>query len=64
MRVGWPECSIEDFEVPYDHLVVGVGASVNTFGIPGVKEHCYFLKQVAILAQKPCCWTLDPNCVT
>eukprot|EP00288_Rhodomonas_lens_P008258 CAMPEP_0177739360 /NCGR_PEP_ID=MMETSP0484_2-20121128/26984_1 /TAXON_ID=354590 /ORGANISM="Rhodomonas lens, Strain RHODO" /LENGTH=665 /DNA_ID=CAMNT_0019253417 /DNA_START=98 /DNA_END=2098 /DNA_ORIENTATION=+ len=41
------ECSIEDFEVPYDHLVVGVGASVNTFGIPGVKEHCYFLKQIS-----------------
>jgi len=40
-------CSIDDFTIPYDTLVVSVGASVNTFGIPGVKENCYFLKQVA-----------------
>ena len=25
---------------------VAAGASVNTFGIRGVKEYCYFLKQV------------------
>jgi NADH:ubiquinone reductase (non-electrogenic) len=24
-----------------------VGAKVNTFGIPGVEEHCFFLKQVS-----------------
>lgn len=39
-------CEIEEFSLPYDHLVVAVGAQVNTFGIPGVKEHCLFLKQV------------------
>jgi NADH dehydrogenase FAD-containing subunit len=39
-------CEIAEFEVPYDRLVVAVGSSVNTFGIPGVKEHCSFLKQV------------------
>ena len=39
-------CEIEEFQLPYDHLVVSVGAQVNTFGIPGVKEHCIFLKQV------------------
>jgi NADH:ubiquinone reductase (non-electrogenic) len=33
--------------VPYDRLVVAVGANVNTFGIPGVKEHCFFLKQIS-----------------
>lgn len=40
-------CSVDDFFVEYDQLIVSVGASVNTFGIRGVKEHCYFLKQIA-----------------
>ena len=39
-------CSIESFEVHYDRLVFAVGAQTNTFGIPGVREHCAFLKQV------------------
>lgn len=39
-------CDIEDFEVSYDKLVVTVGAQTNTFGIPGVREYCCFLKQV------------------
>jgi len=39
-------CDITDFEVPYDYLVVSVGATSNTFGIKGVREHCQFLKQV------------------
>lgn len=39
-------CDIEDFQVEYDRLVVTVGAQTNTFGIPGVREHCCFLKQV------------------
>jgi NADH:ubiquinone reductase (non-electrogenic) len=33
--------------IPYDRLVVAVGAKVNTFSIPGVEEHCFFLKQVS-----------------
>ncbi|KMP08633.1 external NADH-ubiquinone oxidoreductase 1 [Coccidioides immitis H538.4] len=33
-------------EVPFDMLVVGVGAANATFGIPGVKEHSCFLKEV------------------
>lgn len=36
----------KDFELPYDYLVVSVGATTNTFNTPGVKEHCIFLKQV------------------
>lgn len=32
------------FEVPYDKLVISVGAVTNSFGIPGVKENCSFLK--------------------
>ncbi len=34
------------FEVPYDLLVIAVGAKVNTFGIPGVVENALFLKTV------------------
>ena len=34
-------------EVPFDMLVVGVGAENATFGIPGVREHGLFLKEVA-----------------
>jgi NADH dehydrogenase FAD-containing subunit len=39
-------CEINDFTVEYDRLVVTVGAQTNTFGIPGVREYCNFLKQV------------------
>ncbi len=35
-----------DAEIPFDMLVVGVGAENATFGIPGVKEHSCFLKEV------------------
>ncbi|KAK5167695.1 NADH:ubiquinone oxidoreductase [Saxophila tyrrhenica] len=33
-------------EVPFDMLVVGVGAENATFGIPGVRENASFLKEV------------------
>ncbi|KAH6680766.1 hypothetical protein B0J14DRAFT_579329 [Halenospora varia] len=33
-------------EVAYDMLVVSVGAENATFGIPGVKEHSCFLKEI------------------
>ena len=39
-------CDIEDFELSYDKLIVGVGAQTNTFGIKGVRENCAFLKQI------------------
>ncbi|RUS21042.1 hypothetical protein BC937DRAFT_93771 [Endogone sp. FLAS-F59071] len=37
----------EKFTISYDKLVISVGAYSNTFGIPGVKEHALFLKDVA-----------------
>ena len=37
---------ISSTEVPFDMLVVGVGAENATFGIPGVREHSLFLKEV------------------
>ena len=33
------------FKVPYDMLVVGTGATTNTFNTKGVDEYCHFLKQ-------------------
>ena len=39
-------CDLDDFTVHYDRLIVTIGAQTNTFGIPGVREHCCFLKQV------------------
>ncbi|KAG5189439.1 pyridine nucleotide-disulfide oxidoreductase-domain-containing protein [Tribonema minus] len=37
-----------EFMVPYDKLVLAMGATTNTFGVPGVdpKNHVYFLKQL------------------
>lgn len=35
------------FELSYDVLVVAVGGVSNTYGIPGVKEHTLFLKDLA-----------------
>ncbi|KAI1174251.1 pyridine nucleotide-disulfide oxidoreductase-domain-containing protein [Nemania sp. FL0916] len=34
------------FDVPYDKLVIAVGAYSQTFGIQGVKEHAHFLRDV------------------
>lgn len=38
--------TITETEVPYDMLVIGVGAENATFGIPGVREHSCFLKEI------------------
>ena len=32
------------FEVAYDILVMAVGETTATFGVPGVTEHCFFMK--------------------
>jgi NADH dehydrogenase FAD-containing subunit len=32
--------------IPFDYLVVGVGAQNSTFGIPGVEKYACFLKEV------------------
>ena len=34
------------FDLTYDKLLISVGCYVQTFGIKGVKEHAYFLKDV------------------
>lgn len=38
--------TVSETEVPYDMLVVGVGAENATFGIPGVRENGCFLKEI------------------
>ena len=37
------------FEVPYDKLVIACGSYSQTFGIEGVMEHAFFLRDVALL---------------
>jgi NADH:ubiquinone reductase (non-electrogenic) len=36
----------KETEIAYDMLVIGVGAENATFGIPGVREHSCFLKEI------------------
>lgn len=38
--------AVAETEIPYDMLVIGVGAENATFGIPGVREHSCFLKEI------------------
>lgn len=38
--------AVSQTEIPFNYLVVGVGAENATFGIPGVKEHACFLKEI------------------
>ena len=40
------DCPTCEYTLDYDHLVVGVGAQCSTFGIPGVNEYAYFLKEL------------------
>ncbi|MCJ8330868.1 MAG: FAD-dependent oxidoreductase [Lentisphaeria bacterium] len=39
--------SDESFNCPYDSLVIAVGAVNGTFNIPGVEDHCVFLKELS-----------------
>jgi hypothetical protein len=35
VRCEGTSCEVTEFKLPYDHLIIAVGASVNTFGIKG-----------------------------
>jgi NADH:ubiquinone reductase (H+-translocating) len=37
--------------VPYDYLVLSPGAVTNTFGVPGVEEHAFFMSELADAVQ-------------
>jgi NADH:ubiquinone reductase (non-electrogenic) len=41
----------KEFDLEYDYLVTAVGAVPNTFGVPGVKEHCMFFKEIVDAAR-------------
>ncbi|KAI8817293.1 FAD/NAD(P)-binding domain-containing protein [Fimicolochytrium jonesii] len=38
---------MQPFKLRYDKLVIAVGAYSNTFGIPGVEQHGFFLKEIS-----------------
>lgn len=44
-----PSCSSSTptLDLTFDHLIIAVGSYSNTFGIKGVKEHAFFLKEVS-----------------
>lgn len=35
-----------EFEIPYDVAVIAVGEKPATFGVPGVEQYCYFMKEI------------------
>ncbi len=35
-----------EFRLPYDYLLIAVGERAGTFGVPGVRENAYFLKEL------------------
>ncbi|MBN8235521.1 NAD(P)/FAD-dependent oxidoreductase [Halobacillus kuroshimensis] len=37
---------LEDGELSYDYLVIGLGFEAATFGIPGLKEHAYTINSI------------------
>lgn len=38
-----------EFEVEYDTLVMAIGEQPATFGVPGVQEHCFFMKVLSFV---------------
>ena len=48
--------------VPYDYLILATGSVTSTFGVPGVKEYAYFLKDleeaVALKNHIICCFEM------
>lgn len=43
---AYVEPGCEEFDLSYDKLVVAVGATNNTFGVPGVHNNSYFFKDL------------------
>ena len=38
---------VSKWDLPYDILVVAVGATTNTMGVPGVQNYCHYLKEIS-----------------
>eukprot|EP00611_Tribonema_gayanum_P008774 TRINITY_DN183_c0_g1_i1.p1 TRINITY_DN183_c0_g1~~TRINITY_DN183_c0_g1_i1.p1 ORF type:complete len:599 (-),score=180.28 TRINITY_DN183_c0_g1_i1:874-2670(-) len=47
LNEGGSSASVEKFELEYSKLVYAVGSKTGTFGIKGVLEDCYVLKEVS-----------------
>ncbi|CAK0781088.1 hypothetical protein CVIRNUC_005282 [Coccomyxa viridis] len=45
-QISYEDGRRPQFEVIYDIMVCAVGETTATFGVPGVMEHCYFMKEV------------------
>ena len=41
------DLSGKEYDLEYDKLVIAVGCASNTFGISGVKQHTFFMKEIA-----------------
>ncbi|GMH84267.1 hypothetical protein TL16_g09872 [Triparma laevis f. inornata] len=39
-------CTISTFSITYDYLIISIGCTTNTYGIPGVLSNCNFLKSI------------------
>ena len=51
------------YELQYDKLVIGVGSRPNTFNVPGVTEHAFFLKVVIRYLFSRCTeWGISDAC--
>ena len=50
-----------EFTVPYDHLVLAVGAKNNTFGVDGADEYTHFLKSTHTHRTAPHSTTHQPK---
>ncbi|TQD72441.1 hypothetical protein C1H46_042026 [Malus baccata] len=46
----------KDFSLEYDYLIIALGAQVNTFNTPGVKENSHFLKASPIACAGRTCF--------
>ena len=48
-RTVWCRNALDgsEFSLAYDRLLIGVGATSHTFGVPGVRQHAHFLKELA-----------------
>lgn len=47
--VDWQACRVrlhDGGDVPFDYLIIAAGAIYHDFGVPGVKEHAFFLKSL------------------
>ncbi|KAG2487510.1 hypothetical protein HYH03_013928 [Edaphochlamys debaryana] len=45
--IAYPDGRKPQFEIQYDKAVVAVGEQIATLGVPGVKEHCFFMKEIS-----------------